>query len=482
MNLLNNIRTQQKLILLSITLLAMMLTGCSKLVEVDPPVTSINSSLVYQNDATAIAAVNNLYVIMSQQGIGSGITSLSLYASLSADDLSVYSGAGDPTLSAYYENSLRAGLSGGPEIWNNIYSSLIYTINSALEGIGPTNKLTEKVKNQLLGELMFMRGFCYFNLVNLYGDVPLVLTTDYKKNSLISRTDKNLVYAQIISDLKEAALLLSGDYLNGTLLNSSEERIAPNKWAAKALLARCYLYTGNWEGAEDESSQVIGNKMLYDTVSLNKVFLVNSMESIWQLQSVSSSVTNTSDAYLFILPVNGPDNLFNKVYLNNFLVNAFENGDGRLQNWIRFVNVEGVKYYYPYKYKINEIGVEVSERTMILRLAEQYLIRSEARARQNKFTDAYTDLNIIRHRAGLTPLPDGNDLELILDQIIHERQTELFTEYGHRWYDLKRLNVANKILSTEKGDSWQDSDQLYPIPLTELLKNPALAGYQNPGY
>ncbi|SEW21296.1 Starch-binding associating with outer membrane [Chitinophaga sp. YR573] len=479
MELSHKILSFRYLLLITIVLF---LFGCTKYVEVNPPITSTNSSLVFKSDATAIAAVNNLYVVMSQQGINSGVTSLSLYASLSADDLSVFSGADDPILTAYYKNSLSASQNLGPDYWTNTYSSLIYTINSALDGLDATSELTPTVKEQLVGQCKFLRAFYYFNLVNLYGDVPLVLTTDYKKNASIARASQNTVYEQIILDLKDADSLLYDGYLDGTLLNSSTERIVPNKWAAKALLARCYLYTKDWVNAENESSQVIANTALYDTVSLNNVFLANSKESIWQLQSVSSSVTNTSDAYLFILPADGPNNFSNKVYLNSYLVDAFESGDQRFQNWVAFVEAGGVKYYYPDKYKVNDVGSEVTERTVVLRLAEQYLIRAEARTQLENLPEAITDLNVIRVRAGLAPLINNNDKAELMSKIVHERQVELFTEYGHRWFDLKRLNHADNVLQPEKGASWQSTDQLYPIPASEIAKNTSLSGKQNPGY
>jgi starch-binding outer membrane protein, SusD/RagB family len=99
------------------------------------------------------------------------------------------------------------------------------------------------------------------------------------------------------------------------------------------------------------------------------------------------------------------------------------------------------------------------------------------------------DLNIVRSRAR-GPLPgDLPDLLPFLDQasaiagILHERQLELFTEWGHRWFDLKRTgeidNVMN-IVSAEKGGSWSTNWQLYPIPNVDIESNPNIS--QNPGY
>ena len=117
-----------------------------------------------------------------------------------------------------------------------------------------------------------------------------------------------------------------------------------------------------------------------------------------------------------------------------------------------------------------------------MRLAEQYLIRAEARAEQDKLIVSMEDVNKIRQRSNLSAI---NILDSDLDQdevitiILEERRKELFTEWGHRWFDLKRRRKADPILSSKKPH-WEDTDVLYPIPEDELLKNPNLI--QNPGY
>jgi hypothetical protein len=93
--------------------------------------------------------------------------------------------------------------------------------------------------------------------------------------------------------------------------------------------------------------------------------------------------------------------------------------------------------------------------------------------------DAQLDLNIVRTRAGL-PNTIANDKNSLLSAIEHERQVELFAEWGHRWFDLKRTGRADAILGIEKAPNWQFTDALYPIPFSELQFNPTLT--QNPGY
>jgi hypothetical protein len=120
----------------------------------------------------------------------------------------------------------------------------------------------------------------------------------------------------------------------------------------------------------------------------------------------------------------------------------------------------------------------------VLRLSEQYLIRAEAEANVGDSTDAISDLNVIRARAGLSSYADTTQGSL-LSAILHERQVELFTEWGHRWFDLCRSGNAISVMSTvcpQKGGTWNPNGYqvLFPIPKTELINDVNLT--QNPGY
>ncbi len=160
------------------------------------------------------------------------------------------------------------------------------------------------------------------------------------------------------------------------------------------------------------------------------------------------------------------------------LLNSFEAGDSRRSNWIQSRVFAGQNVYYPYKYKIQQNAV-ISEYYILLRLAEQYLIRAEARAQLNNITGSRSDLNIIRNRAGLINTL-ATDKQGLLSAIEHERQVELFAEWGHRWFDLKRTNRAAVVLGALKPSTWQNTDILWPIPSGQILLNPSLI--QNPGY
>jgi hypothetical protein len=461
------------------------IVGCKKLIQVDPPVTATTGASIYAADESAISVLTGIYVKFSSSAVTSGgIGSMSFFPALSADELSLF-GTSNATLTAYYENGLTNSNTGGGNLWTAVYPT-IYVLNSAIQGIKTNTGLTPAVKQQLLGEAFFDRAFCYFYLVNFYGDVPLVISTDFSTNNLLARTSSKEVYQQIISDLKNAQSLLSASYLDASLLQPTTERVRPTSWAATALLARTYLYTAAWDSAEAQASEVIANSSLFNLTSLDSVFLMNSLEAIWQLQPVLAG-RNTLDAATFILPAGGPNSRNNPAYLSSFLLNAFDSGDNRKLHWVDsvIVGTPAKIYYYPYKYKVNINPSPVTEYTMVLRLAEQYLIRAEARAQHGKTSDAIADLNAIRYRAGLPDYAGATDKASLLSAILHERQTELFTEWGNRWLDLKRTGTVDAVMGTggacaAKGGAWSPNWQLYPVPLSELQKDPFLT--QNNGY
>lgn len=467
---------------LYLLLVAFSINSCKKLVEVDPPVTSTNGENVYLSDATAAAVLTGIYINMSQDPLSNGNypnSFMNFYPELSADELTLFNAASNQSYTAYYTNGLINTTTPNP--WTNTYP-LLFVINSAIEGLTGSTSLTPAVKQQLLGEAKFMRAFCYFYLVNLYADVPLVTTTDYKVNAVIARSPRTLVYQQIISDLKSAQKLLNTNYVYSDAITITSERTRPTSWAATALLARTYLYTQNWDSSETQATMIINNSGLYSLDTLNAVFLKNSTEAIWQLQPVQVG-WNTQDAQLYTIPATGPSGTW-PVYLSANLLNSFEPGDQRRINWVDSVTAGGVTYYYPYKYKSDTLNAPVTEYEMVLRLGEQYLIRAEAEAEQNDLTHATYDLNVLRNRGGLLNTTATTQSDL-LAAIQHERQVELFTEWGHRWLDLKRTGTIDAVMGAggacaAKGGNWNTNWQWYPIALSEMQLNPDLV--QNAGY
>jgi hypothetical protein len=466
--------------------------GCKKFIDVNAPGTSLTNTNVYSTDATAVAVVTGIYTnIMVQNFPGIEVNATSVYCGLSADELTYFSAASRPSLQAYYTNSLTNSV--GTDLWS-IYST-VYTANAAIQGINASQSLTPAIKQQLLGEAYFMRAFCYFYLTNLFGNVPLVLSTDYQTNSSLPNTAQTTIYTQIISDLKNAQSLLSSQYLDGTLLSVSSDRARPTKWAATALLARTYLFYGNLTGNQSDfnnaiiqSDTLINNTGLFGLSTLNNAFLRSSLgnnEAIWQLQPVNAQV-NTPDGSFFILPASGPSGSY-PVYLNNSLLNSFEPGDQRKVDWISSVtdtiNGSATTYYFNFKYKSSVITTQLTEYEMVLRLGEIYLIRGEAEANVGSTSAAEADINTIRNRAGLPNYAGAADENSLLTAFLAERQHELFTEWGHRWLDLKRtknIDVVMGVVSAQNGGIWASYKQLYPIPLGDIQSDYNLK--QNQGY
>jgi hypothetical protein len=459
------------------------IVGCTKLVSVDPPYTSVNAENVYQSDATAISTMTGLYAKMSLST--GGVQGASMLSGLSADELTLWDGVTNNLLLAYFRNKLSAIENTGTDFWS-LYS-YVYRCNEIIEGVSKSNALIKGVRDQLLGEAKFTRAYLFFQLVNYFGEVPLTLTTDYKVNAQIKRSSTEAVYDQIKKDLLEAITLLSKNYLNGSLqpyAATNLERVRPTYWAVKALQARVFLYTGDYINAELMATEVIDQTGLFSLESLNNVFIKSSKEAIWQLQPVTTG-RNTDDAVAFVIPPTGPS-ATNPAYLSDFLLESFEVGDERKVQWIGSVtpaNPGTVTYFFPYKYKVAQTNAPVTEYPVIFRLAEQYLIRAEARAWQNKIAEAQVDLNAVRHRAGLgdTPADDGPGL---VNAVLQERKAELFTEYGHRWFDLKRTHTINQVMQVvtpvKSDESWQSYQALYPLPLYDLTRNNQLE--QNDGY
>lgn len=449
--------------------------ACDDILDVEDPKDRIPVGLIFEDDNTAISAVTGIYATMVglESFSSGGVTSVTSVAGLSADELAD-SNPGGGSLDEFYRNELRPPNVTIKVIWSSAYK-VIYQTNSILEALNGVNSVSQSVKEQLMGEVLFARAFVYFNLVNLYGEIPLLLETDYRSNTRAPRSPVDAIYEQIVADLQRSVSLLKDAY-------PSNGRVRPNKATAASFLARVYLFRGNWVNAQTYSSMVIEDSR-YVLPPLAEAFLVSSTEAIWQLQN-ANPFNNTWEGNLFVL-----DSYPQSVELTDQLYNAFEEGDLRKDQWVGVFNPGDRDVYYPNKYKVKYGGpasqppVEVTEYSVVFRLAEQYLIRAEARCRQNNLSGAIADVDSVRARAGLPLISDTNPgigTDDLLAGILSERRIELFSEWGHRWFDLKRLDKADEVLGALK-QSWESTDVLYPIPQSEFSLNPGL-GDQNHGY
>jgi hypothetical protein len=414
------------------------------------------------------------YDLQKENGIAHGTLDISTMLNFAVDDCSLLSSSG---FFPYYTNDINFNY------WSGFYG-FVYRVNSAIEQLKASGSVSEEVKNRMLGECSFIRAFCYFYLVNLYGDVPLLTSSDPQNNSLAKRNPESEVYDQIIEDLQLAKELLPSNYVMSDLLTSTPERVRPNKWAAISLLSRVYLYMNKYPDALEEASMIIENKSLFETTGHDSVFLKNSKEAIWQLQPKSDDglFLNTvyPRFYVFLDDQQDPDH---PVSASASLLAAFEPNDLRRSKWL--VDSHGyltndASYFSKYKYYgVNE---SAQEYIMVFRLAEQYLIRAECRLLLGDVNGALEDLNVIRNRSNLAPL-ESDVVELIQTAILNERRVELFTEWGHRWFDLKRLNKLDEVMSEAsviKNSVWKSTKKLFAIPVEDLRLNKNLR--QNEGY
>lgn len=455
------------IVLLSLLILS---NSCEDFIQVDAPRTELIKGNVFAEDATANAAVIDIYFDLARQRFASGDrNSISFITSISSDEQNNHNTTALPLEVAEFKQFADNALAPNNTIvgffWSEPYRT-IFKCNATLEGLDGSESLTTTLRSQLTGEALFIRAFCYFHLVNLFGDVPLVLTTDYKANSDIPRSAVASIYDAIKADLVKAQSLLVDAYSF-----SNNERVRVNKGAATAMLARVYLFTGDWANAEIEATKVIDNTVQYRlATNVTDVFRTNGTEPILQFWRNSVPLERNT----FIPPSTGP----RYGALRPQFVSSFETGDRRATSWIGRITVAGTTYYYNNKYSAQ--GTPPLDYTTVLRTAEQFLIRAEARARQSKIPESQFDLNRIRNRAGLGNTTAADQTSL-LAAVATERHREFFTEWGHRWFDLKRTGMVNQVIAGVKP-AWTPTAALYPIPEVQLLNDAAMKGQQNPGY
>jgi hypothetical protein len=340
-------------------------------------------------------------------------------------------------------------------IWSSAYIG-INRANYILDALPSVTDLTDARKAQYRGEALWNRALMYSLLVKYYGGVPLVETPSkgVDESMFLPRATQAETYAFIVKDLEEAATLLPAARSNGRATQG----------AANAILARVYLEMGQNDKARDKATLLINNPAYRLVPNLRDFFVnKNSVESIYEVQHTVAN--SNSAAFWFFPPAVGGRLGFAPA---PGLINAFEAGDTRRAATIATSGSQAYGFKY-YRIATGDDNIPVA------RLAEQYLIRAEANARLNAAADVVrADINVIRARSGLAPLPATvASQQQLLDAILQERRVELAME-GFRFPDLRRHGKAQSLLgiSTEK--------LLWPVPQYERDVNPKLA--QNPGY
>lgn len=441
------------------------LSSCESFTEVDVPQSQLTGPAVFEDVNTATSALVNVYARLREEGMVTGTAfGLSNLMGNYADELTFY--GSNAVVQSFNNHTIIPSNSFVTILWNTSYGQ-IYDINAIIEGLEDSSAIAQDDKDKLMGEALFLRAYIHFYLTQCFGEIPYITTTNYLQNATVSKNSLLEINQNLLQDLEDAETLLPISY-------PSTERVRANKYVAKAMLARLNLYLGNWEQAEVYASDVINNSSYTWELNIPNVFLKENPGIIWALHPGIAGL-NTKDARTFVFSSGPPI----KPALSQDLINEFEPNDSRKVNWTRMITSGSQSWHHAYKYKKTLNTGTSQEYTILFRMAEMYLIRAEARAEISNTTEALEDLNKIRNRAGL-PNSTALTREQILDAVMQERKVELFTEQGHRWFDLKRTGRAAAVLSPIKPN-WQNTHVVFPIPEAELLLNVNLLP-QNTGY
>ena len=476
--------------------------GCNDEILTKNSPNEVTAANFYQTSDDAVAAANAVYDPLQYSGLFTN--SYWSIGDITSDD--AYKGDGGKSDGpAWWEfdlfdikstNSLLA------DSWSDSYTG-IYRANIALQEI-PNIEMDSKLKGRLVGEVKFLRGYYYFWLTRLFGDVPLIKEPQKLGDLKVSRTAQSKVYDLIIKDMSEAASALPASYSG-----ADEGRIT--KGAAYGMLSKVYMWQKNWEKAAEYSKKVIDLEEygLLDNYADNfKEEFENGQESVFEVQYIKGGPNgawgNGSDGsiqHISIAPRNsGVAGLEGWGFdmPTQDLVDEFEPGDPRLQATVLMEGstIQGGKEYDPAwsstgynsrKYLVKRDGFigsgsDSPVNFRVMRYSEVLLNYAEALNELGRTSEAKPYVDQVRQRVGLAPLPAGQNKAEFREAIYHERRVELALE-GHRWWDLVRTGRALEVMQQQPdghGGQIQEQHLVFPIPQSEIDVNPELT--QNPGY
>jgi len=508
---------------LTLAIGSLMLASCNDFLT-EEPASVITEEQYYNTESDANTAINAVYFFLNSGRIQTPYNTLfNTGMNMGSDDEDPGPGATNPDVRSLAVQSHSSSNLRVYEIWQQHYAA-IRKANVVLNKIPGINFSIPANKDRITGEAKFLRALFYFNLVRLYGDVPLV--TEYQNyvspaEYAIIKSPSAEVYAQIEKDLTEAAAVLPASY------NSPDVGRATSG-AAKALLAKVYLikaslplklaenYQKAISKAEEALSPVDGGTGVYGyglAADYAKVFLPafkNGAEHIFSAQMKANSYNQgnneASRAIFSAIPgltgnyahmvryyTEGNDKFFS-------IYKLFKPADKRRD--VTFVRsftspANGKKYALPLInpavpndstpfwnkwWDPNNTAVTTNSEANvpIIRYAELLLIHAEAENEVNGPTaKAYKSINSVRTRAGLPNLTSGLTKNQFRDSVYFERRLELVYEY-QRWFDLIREKDADgngillKSLQKVGKTNATEKNYLYPIPQTELDNNPLL--------
>lgn len=481
----------KKIYIITFVFLLSFFTKCSEDFLERPPLNQISAESFWKTEADAELAVNAIYDAL-QTDLGYRLGHLA-FGDVAGDDMTSF----DTEWFVPYDNfTVNASDKQITRAWRAWWAG-IARANAALDHL-PSMGIDEALKARLLNEAKFLRGVCYFNIVTIWGEAPLV-THELEQSEVLTltRQPQEEIWAQIEKDFLEAEALP---------LQYTAEVGRATKGAAKAFLARTYLYQKKFQEAADKAKEVIDLEIydLQDAYIKNfQTAFENGIESIFEIQFIAGtggwgnnegnwvpSYTGPSgnsyvpsSAWAIIVPsATYPD-----IYEANDerrTVNLFE--DGSVYNNTPFEPAWSPTGVMLAKYIVGDPPVSTegqvdAERNMpIIRYAEVLLIYAEALNELGLTPDAEPYLNQVRERAGLEP-KTGLNKDGFREAILLERRIELFGE-GHRFFDLRRMGKLDEYVRVNAGkDNYTEPKNLYfPIPQGERDLNPGLN--QNTGY
>lgn len=369
------------------------------------------------------------------------------------------------TLSQYLQldqNAIPADNVTTVAVYQGIYKAInaANTVIAYVPGVADP-QLTSAEKNTILGEAYFIRALGYFDLGRGWGGVQLQLAPTGALSGLkgVKRSSLEDTYKQVQADLNIAEGLLPED---------ASTRNRAQKSVARALHARLDLYRGNWDSAEIYASKVIANTSKYSLVKPYATFFAApflSAESVFEL-TFSANDKNSYWNLWYPSSAGGQYTLKPSASVVSKLNDPLVGGSRKALIAGTGTSVYGVLY---------NTSATSTDPSYVIRIAELYLIRAEARAQQGKLALALADLNAVRARADVGPSAAVTASEVL--QAIEDENSVEFAFEAHRWFDLVRTKRASAVLGLTNSNAW-----LFPLPLSDVLSDPDLDGKNNPGY
>jgi starch-binding outer membrane protein, SusD/RagB family len=430
--------------------------SCDEFLQVTPKDSLSTTENVIDGRATAEAALRGLYSALGSDGYYG--TSFQSIGYLSGDNVQ-WTGS-QSQVQEFINHKVNADNATINNAWNAIYRT-INRANNLIAAVPQVNDvaLTDALRNQYLGEAYFIRGLAYFDLARTWGGVPIITTPTVEAgdNADVAKSSVNEVYAQALSDLDAAE----------TLLPETVDRYRATRKTVWALKSRYYLYQNDFAKAEEFATKVISDSRFKLLKPFNTFFTLNARgteESVFEIFYNGTTETN-GHRNQWQPQTNGGTRQWAP---NDALVKLLSDPAKGGTRSALIARDNQNRWYGNLYYRS-----PASDPSYVIRIAELYLIRAEARAQQEKLTEGLADLNAVRDRAGLTALTASTKDELLL-AIENERRLEFALE-PHRWFDLVRTGRADEVLNVTEQFRY-----VFPIPAEQILVDKAIE--QNDGY